>query len=114
MRGLWAETNWRLDDGALLLPTGRRLKLSHIRQWQENLLAGHFDLTGKWSGWRVRQQFLIPPGGSLRRGRITEHALSHIVQMHDWACTTTTGASSRFFRDYRSGRSATRPTQRTG
>lgn len=61
MRGLWSEANWFLDDDALLLPNGHRLKLTTIRQWQEDLLIGQFDLTGKWAGWRIRQQWLYRP-----------------------------------------------------
>lgn len=84
MRGLWSETNWRLDNDALVLPNGRRLSLASIRQWQEDLYAGAADLTRHWSGWRVRQQFLIPPGGSMRQGYLSEHYLRHLAQTADW------------------------------
>lgn len=85
MRGLWHESNWRLDQEALVLPNGQRLALSSIRDWQGRLLVGEFDLTGKWSGWRVRQQFLIPPGGTMRRGRIAERTLRHLAQTQAWS-----------------------------
>jgi len=41
------------------------------------------DLSGKWPGWKVRQQYLIAPGGSMRQGRIPEHVMRHLVQVHD-------------------------------
>jgi hypothetical protein len=84
MRGLWSETNWRLDHDALVLPTGRRIRLKDILQWQADRVNGRHDFTGKWPGWRVRQQWLIAPGGTIRRGRIAEHVLRHIVQMNEW------------------------------
>ena len=44
---------------------------------------GNVDLSGKWPGWKVRQQYLIAPGGSMRQGRIPEHVMRHLVQVHD-------------------------------
>jgi hypothetical protein len=84
MRGFWSETNWRLDGDALLMPNGQRLKLASILQRQTDLLEGRFDLTGKWSGWRVRQQWLIPPNGTIRRGRLAQHVLRHLAQTSEW------------------------------
>lgn len=84
MRNLWSETNWRVDGDALLLPNGRRLKLAAIRQWQEDLLIGRFDLTGKWAGWRVRQQWLIPPGSTVRTLRLSEGYARHAARMELW------------------------------
>jgi hypothetical protein len=46
-------------------------------------VEGRHDLSGKWPGWRVRQQWLIAPGGSIRRGRIAEHVLRHVMQMSE-------------------------------
>lgn len=71
MRGFWHARNWTIDGNALLLPNGWRIPLSHIRQWRLDLIEGRFDLTGKWSGWRIRQHWLIPPGATLRSARIT-------------------------------------------
>lgn len=83
MQGFWSARNWRLDNDALLLPNGQRLHLRDIRQWQADLIAGNADLTGKWSGWRIRQQWLIPPGGSTKRGRIAQHVLAHDIRHHE-------------------------------
>jgi hypothetical protein len=83
MRGFWSETNWRLDDDALLMPNGQRIALKHILQWRADQVEGRHDLSGKWPGWRVRQQWLIAPGGSIRRGRIAEHVLRHVMQMSE-------------------------------
>lgn len=84
MRGFWTEKNWTLDHDALVLPNGQRLTLASIRDWRARLLVGEHDLTAKWSGWRVRQQWLIPPGGTMRRGRISERRLRHIVDAEEW------------------------------
>ncbi|KZC29273.1 hypothetical protein RhoFW510R10_06170 [Rhodanobacter sp. FW510-R10] len=67
------------------MPNGHRLPLRHIVQWRQDLIEGSADLTGKWSGWRVRQQWLIPPGGTVKRGRIAQHVLAHEIQTHGWA-----------------------------
>jgi len=83
MRGFWSETNWRLEHDALLMPNGQRLLLKHIMQWRADHLMGNVDLSGKWPGWKVRQQYLIAPGGSMRQGRIPEHVMRHLVQVHD-------------------------------
>lgn len=84
MQGLWKESNWAIDGNDLALPTGRRIALKQIRQWQDDTIEGRLDLRGKWPGWRIRQQFLIAPGGSMRRGRISENYLRHLVQVVDW------------------------------
>ncbi|MGC1548994.1 MAG: hypothetical protein WA777_10735 [Rhodanobacter sp.] len=84
MQGFWSDKNWRLDGAALVLPNGQRIGLKEIVQWRSDLMVGQFDLTGRWPGWRVRQHWLIAPGGSMRRGRISEHHLRHLMQMHDW------------------------------
>jgi hypothetical protein len=84
MRGFWSETNWRLDDDALLMPNGHRLSLKHILQWRVDMIEGRSDLTGIWAGWRVRQHWLIPPGGSMRQNRIAQHVLAHDIKSWDW------------------------------
>lgn len=84
MRGLWSEKNWRLDGDALVLPNGRRLKLASVLQWQSDLLMGRFDLTGQWAGWRIRQQWLIPPGGTIRTWRLSEHYARHAARTEQW------------------------------
>ena len=89
MQGLWSEENWRLDGDALVLPGGQRIKLANIRQWRSDLVTGQFDLTGKWSGWRVRQQWLIPPGGSIRRWRISEGYARQLARSEAWAAMET-------------------------
>jgi hypothetical protein len=84
MRGRWNEAKWRLDADALVMPNGRRTPLKDILQWQLDKVDGRYDFTGQWSGWRVRQQWLIAPGGTIRRSRIAEHVLRHVMQMSDW------------------------------
>ncbi|HEV7121835.1 MAG TPA: hypothetical protein VGN24_00220 [Rhodanobacter sp.] len=83
MHGFWSEKNWRLDHDALTLPSGQRITLQTIRQWQADRVAGQYDLTGKWPGWRVRQQWLIAPGGTIKRGRIAQRVLRQLMQFSD-------------------------------
>ena len=66
------------------MPNGWRLPLKDILQWRTDLIEGRFDLTGKWSGWRVRQQWLIPPGGTMRQNRIAQHVLAHEIRNLDF------------------------------
>ena len=84
MRGRWNEANWHLDADALVMPNGHRVPLKDILQWQLDKVDGRHDFTGQWPGWRVRQQWLIAPGGTIRRGRIAEHVLRHVMQMSEW------------------------------
>jgi hypothetical protein len=84
MRGFWAEANWKIDGTDLVLPNGRRIALKEVLQWQADKTMGNLDLLGKWAGWKVRQQWLIVPGGSPRRGRIAQHSMKHIIRMHEW------------------------------
>ncbi|MGH8159565.1 MAG: hypothetical protein ACREPQ_15690 [Rhodanobacter sp.] len=84
MRGFWDESRWQLDGKTLLLPNGRHISLKQILQWQVDQIQGNHDLGGPWNGWRIRQQWLIAPGGTLRRGRIAEHVAKHIVQVDEW------------------------------
>jgi hypothetical protein len=84
MQGFWSEKNWRLDGDALLLPNGWRIPLKHVLQWRKDLIEGNADLRGKWSGWRVRQQWLIAPGGSMRQHCIAEHVMRYRVSRWDW------------------------------
>jgi len=84
MRGFWNEERWVLDGDALLMPNGRRLLLRDILRWQSDVIEGRHDLSGHWHGWRVRSQFLIAPAGTIKRRRIAEHAMRHLVQMHDF------------------------------
>lgn len=84
MRGFWSEKNWRLDGDALLMPNGQALKLKQIVQWRADCIDGRHDLSGKWPGWRVRQQWLIAPGGTIRQGRIAQHVLQQLMRMNEW------------------------------
>ena len=72
--------SWRIEGKALITPFGQRIALHDVLQWRANLLQGNADLTGKWSGWRVSQQWLIPPGGSIRSYRIAQHVLAHEIK----------------------------------
>ena len=82
MRPFWSAYQGRLDVHALQMPNGQRIPLQLILQSRADLLCGNCDLSGRWSGWNVRQ-YLIAPDGSTRQGSIPEHLMRHIVKLHD-------------------------------
>jgi hypothetical protein len=76
MRGFWHEHHWTVKDGCLLLPNGCAIPLSDIVAWWQSRINGNMDLAGQWSGWRVRQQFLLQPSQTMRsRIKITPATL---------------------------------------
>ena len=83
LRDFWHAAHWHIDGADLVLPNGWRIPLIDILRWRENLITGNADLTGHWSGWRVRRQWLIAPGGSLRHHRMSEHVLRHHISQSD-------------------------------
>lgn len=83
MNGFWAEERWKIHGDCLVLPSGQLITLERIRHELGERMMGNADLRGHWSGWRVRQQFLIAPGGTMRQGRIAEHVMKHLVQVND-------------------------------
>jgi hypothetical protein len=84
LRGFWHASRWRIDSTDLVMPNGWRIPLIDVLRWREDLITGNADLTGRWSGWRVRQQWLIAPGGSLRHHRIAEHVMLRHISQLDW------------------------------
>ena len=84
MRGFWGKEHWALDGDALRMPNGQRITLKAILQWQHDQTIGNIDLSGKWPGWRVRQQWLIAPGGTMRRGKIANHVLRQLMTFSEW------------------------------
>ncbi|URL60168.1 hypothetical protein IM816_08860 [Luteibacter flocculans] len=60
---------WQLEDGALVHPTGRRIPLDDIEDWFRAAWGGNQSIqTDRWRGWRIVQQYLVPPGRSIRDG----------------------------------------------
>lgn len=58
---------WQLEHDHLITPTGRRIPLDIIEDWAMAAWGGHQRIvTPKWTGWRVVQQFLVPPGRTVR------------------------------------------------
>jgi len=77
---------WTYDDETqeLRTPHGRVLSIHDIATMLADQRDCRLDLDGKWSGWRLRQQWLIVPGGTMKRGRIAQHVLRHLTQMSEW------------------------------
>jgi hypothetical protein len=53
---------WRLEGRELVHPTGRRIPLDAIDDWVMALWGGNQTIqTDRWRGWRIVQQYLVPP-----------------------------------------------------
>lgn len=58
---------WEFDGNELVGPYGIRIPLKDIVSWWTSTNTGNQYLrTEKWRGWRVVQQFLVPPGRTIR------------------------------------------------
>jgi hypothetical protein len=61
--------HWKLDDGALITPAGRRIPLAAIEDWAMAAWGGRQHIvTAQWTGWRIVQQYLVPPGSIASKG----------------------------------------------
>lgn len=62
---------FHLEPQHLIIPNGRRIALTAIEDWAMAAWGGQQRIvTPKWSGWRVVQQYLVPPGRTMQRGGI--------------------------------------------
>ncbi|WP_369929331.1 hypothetical protein [Xanthomonas sp. NCPPB 2632] len=53
---------FQLDGDSLILPNGRRVALDAIEDWAMAAWGGRQTIqTEKWRGWRIVQQYLVPP-----------------------------------------------------
>jgi hypothetical protein len=60
---------WQLDHDHLVTPAGRRIPLAAIEDWAMAAWGGRQHiLTAKWTGWRIVQQWLVPPGSIASKG----------------------------------------------
>lgn len=74
------QRRWQLDDQHLIAPTGRRIALKDIEDWAMAAWGGNQRIaTDKWRGWRVVQQYLVPPGRTLRTCAIHINAIRSIA-----------------------------------
>lgn len=57
--------NWQFDPRSQTLhaPSGYSITIRTIAQRLQDRVHNRFDLTGPWSGWKLRGQYLIGPGG---------------------------------------------------
>jgi len=68
-------------------PSGRTISLHEIARLLDDYAHCRIDLAGPWSGWKIRGQRLVPPGGSMRGPAITIHnaaAFARWVNQPDW------------------------------
>jgi len=65
--------NWLYDNDLqqFTTPSGQVVTLLQIAQLLQDQVNGCQDLSGAWSGWRIRQNRLIAPGESFKTSRIT-------------------------------------------
>ena len=60
---------WQLDGTDLVTPLGKRIPLDAIEDWAMAAWGGQQHLvTRVWTGWRIVQQWLVPPGRRAQQG----------------------------------------------
>jgi len=66
--------SFQLENDHLILPNGRRVPLKHIEDWAQSAHDGRQYITPKlWHGWRIVQQYLVPPGRKVSHGIHVRH-----------------------------------------
>jgi hypothetical protein len=77
-------STWKLDAKELITPTGRRIPLNAIEDWAMAAWGGRQHIvTPIWAGWRICQQYLVPPGKVAQRGGIPLLAVRHLALARD-------------------------------
>lgn len=69
--------NWVYDNDLqqFTTPSGRIITLAEIAELLHDSTHCHHDFAGPWTGWRMRQNRLIPPGATFRTTHITSENL---------------------------------------
>lgn len=71
---------WQLADDLLITPIGRQIPLRDVLDWSQATNQGRQSiLTPTWQGWRVIQQWLVPPGRNARSGGIPLQSVRHLA-----------------------------------
>lgn len=71
---------WQLEDNILVTPDGKRVPLSAIEDWINAARGGQQQLiTPTWTGWRIVQQWLVPPGRRAQVGGVPLLAVRHLA-----------------------------------
>lgn len=81
---------WLLESNQLIAPNGWTFNLRTLLMHRADIINGRQNIdTQPWSGWRIRQQFLIPPGpithSSPKMTPANLRAFSRWVHQHDEA-----------------------------
>ena len=63
--------HWNEERQEFATPSGRTVSLHEIAGLLADYAQCRIDLAGAWSGWKIRGNRLIPPGGSMRGPAIT-------------------------------------------
>lgn len=70
---------WQLEANVLITPNGKRVPLSAIEDWLDAAWGGQQQLiTPTWTGWRIVQQWLVPPGRRAQVGGVPLLAVRHL------------------------------------
>lgn len=71
---------WQLDNDALVTPDGKRVPLAAVEDWIKAAWGGHQHIiTPRWTGWRIVQQWLVPPGRRAQTGGVPLLAVRHLA-----------------------------------
>ncbi|WP_369929333.1 hypothetical protein [Xanthomonas sp. NCPPB 2632] len=73
-------STWQLETDVLITPQGRKIPLSQILNWAMARHDGRMNIdTDKWHGWRIVQQYLVPPGRTMANGGLHINAIRSLV-----------------------------------
>lgn len=71
---------WQLEGHVLVTPHGKRVPLSAVEDWINAAWGGQQQLiTPTWTGWRIVQQWLVPPGRRAQVGGVPLLAVRHLA-----------------------------------
>lgn len=91
-----ARLNWTYDDTEqqFTTPAGRVITLREIATLIQDAAECRHDLSGPWSGWKIRGRTMIPPHASKNTARLTPENLAAFLR---WASPirVDTGPSKR-------------------
>jgi hypothetical protein len=73
-------SSWQVEGTDLVTPQGLRVPLKTIQHWLTEARNGNQQiLTPKWSGWRICQQYLVPPGRGAQKAGVPMLAIRHLA-----------------------------------
>jgi hypothetical protein len=71
---------WQFEKDRLIAPNGWEFLLRELLVTRSDQISGRIDLrTTEWSGWRIRQQYLVAPGQHINES-LNVRALAHLTR----------------------------------